>query len=39
MINLDNLIYSDRYIKEMIRRVERDLDDNYDNLSTPNIFL
>ena len=39
MINLDELIYSYRYIKEMIRRVERDLDDNYDNLSTPNIFL
>ena len=38
MINLDELIYSYRYVKEMIRRVERDLDDNYDNLSTPEIY-
>ena len=38
MINLDELIYSYRYIKEMIRRVERELDDNYGNLSTPEIY-
>ena len=38
MINLDELIYSYRYIKGMIRRVERDLDDNYGNLSTPEIY-
>ena len=37
MINLDELIYSYRYIKGMITRVEKDLDDNYDNLSTPEI--
>lgn len=38
MINLDELIYSYRYVKGMIRRVERELDDNYDNLSTPEIY-
>ena len=38
MINLDELIYSYRYIKGMITRVERELDDNYDNLSTPEIY-
>ena len=38
MINLDELIYSYRYIKGMVRRVEKDLDDNYDNLSTPEIY-
>ena len=38
MINLDELIYSYRYIKGMIRRVEKDLDDNHDNLSTPEIY-
>ena len=38
VINLDELIYSYRYIKGMIRRVERDLDDDYDNLSTPEIY-
>ena len=37
MINLDELIYSYRYIKGMIERVERELDDNYGNLSTPEI--
>ena len=38
MINLDELIYSYRYIKGMITRVEKDLDDNHDNLSTPEIY-
>ena len=38
MINLDELIYSCKYIKGMIRRVEKDLDDNYGNLSTPEIY-
>ena len=38
MINLDELIYSYRYIKEMIERIERDLDDNHDNLSTTEIY-
>ena len=38
MINLDELIYSYRYIKGMIERVEKDLDDNQDNLSTPEIY-
>lgn len=37
MINLDELIYSYRYVKGMINRIEKDLDDNYDNLSTPEI--
>lgn len=37
MINLDELIYSYKYIKGMIRRVERELDDNFDNLSNPEI--
>lgn len=37
MINLDELIYSYRYVKGMIRRVERELDDTYDNLSTNEI--
>lgn len=39
MINLDELIYSYRYIKGMIRRVERELDERelYDNLSTNEI--
>ena len=37
MINLDELIYSYRYVKGMIERVERELDDNYDNLSTLEI--
>lgn len=37
MINLDELIYSYRYIKGMVRRVERELDDTYDNLSTNEI--
>lgn len=38
MINLDELIYSYRYIKGMIGRVERELDDTYDNLSTNEIY-
>ena len=38
MINLDELIYSYRYIKGMIKRVEKELDDNYDNLSNPEIY-
>ena len=38
MINLDELIYSYRYIKGMVRRVEKDLDDNHDNLSTTEIY-
>lgn len=38
MINLDELIYSYRYIKGMVKRVEKDLDDNHDNLSTPEIY-
>ena len=38
MINLDELIYSYRYIKGMVRRVEKELDDNYDNLSNPEIY-
>ena len=37
MINLDELIYSYKYIKGMVRRIEKELDDNYDNLSTPEI--
>ena len=38
MINVDDLIYSYRSIDGMVRRVQRDLDDNYDNLSTPEIY-
>ena len=38
MINLNELIYSYRYIKGMVRRVEKELDDNYDNLSNPEIY-
>lgn len=38
MINLDELIYSYKYIKGMVRRVEKDLDDNYGNLSNPEIY-
>ena len=38
MINLDELIYSYRYIKRIIRRVEKDLDGNHDNLSTTEIY-
>lgn len=38
MINLDELIYSYKYIKGMIRGVEKDLEDNYGNLSTPEIY-
>ena len=38
MINLDELIYSYRYIKGMITRVKKDLDDNYGNLSTTEIY-
>ena len=38
MINLDELIYSYRYIKGMVRRVVKDLDDNHDNLSTTEIY-
>ena len=38
MVNLDELIYSYRYVKEMVRRVEKDLDDNYGNLSNPEIY-
>lgn len=37
MINLDELIYSYKYIKGMVKRVERELDDNYGNLSNPEI--
>lgn len=38
MINLNELIYSYRYIKRIIERIERDLDDNHDNLSTTEIY-
>ena len=38
MINLDELIYSYRYIKRMVIRVEKDLDDNHHNLSTTEIY-
>lgn len=38
MINLDELIYSYRYIKGMVRRVEKDLDNNHDDLSTIEIY-
>lgn len=38
MINLDELIYSYRYIKGMVRRVEKDLDNNHDDLSTTEIY-
>lgn len=38
MINLDELIYSYKYVKGMIRGVEKDLEDNYGNLSTPEIY-
>ena len=38
MINLDELIYSYRYVKGMVRRVERELDDDYGNLSTLEIY-
>ena len=38
MINLDELIYSYKYIKGMIKRIEKDLDDKYDNLSTSEIY-
>ena len=38
MINLDELIYSYKCIKGMIRGVEKDLEDNYGNLSTPEIY-
>ena len=37
-VNFNELIYSYRYIKGMIKRVKKDLDDNYDNLSTPEIY-
>lgn len=37
MINLDELIYSYRYVKGMVKRIEKELDDNYDNLSNPEI--
>lgn len=33
MTNLDALIYSYKYVKEMIKRIEKDSDDKYDNLS------
>lgn len=39
MINLDELIYSYKYIKGMIKRIEKDLDDDtYDNLSATEIY-
>lgn len=38
MINLDELIYSYKYIKGMIKKIEKDLDDNHDNLSTTEIY-
>ena len=40
MTNLDELIYSYKYIKGMIEKIEKDLDDNpdtYDNLSINDI--
>ena len=37
MINLDELIYSYRYVKGMVKRIEKELDDNFDNLSNPEI--
>ena len=39
MTNLDELIYSYKYIKGMIKRIEKDLDDDtYDNLSATEIY-
>lgn len=40
MINLDELIYSYKYIKGMIKRIKKDLDDKdlYDNLSATEIY-
>ena len=37
-VNFNELIYSYRYIKGMIKRVKKELDDNYGNLSTPEIY-
>lgn len=38
MINLDELIYSYKYIKGMIEKIKKDLDDTYDNLSATEIY-
>lgn len=40
MINLDELIYSYKYIKGMIEKIKKDLDDKdtYDNLSVNDIY-
>lgn len=39
MTNLDELIYSYKYIKEMIKRIEKDFDDGtYDNLTPSEIY-
>lgn len=39
MINLDELIYSYKYIKGMIKRIEKDFDDGtYDNLTPSDIY-
>lgn len=38
MTNLDSLIYSYKYIKGMIKRIEKDSDDKYDNLSATEIY-
>lgn len=39
MINLDELIYSYKYIKGMIEKIKKDLDDDtYDNLSATEIY-
>jgi hypothetical protein len=39
MTNLDELIYSYKYIKGMIKRIEKDLnDDVYDNLTPSEIY-
>lgn len=39
MTNLDELIYSYKYIKEMIKRIEKDFDDGtYNNLTPSEIY-
>lgn len=38
MTNLDSLIYSYKYIKGMIKRIEKDSDDKYNNLSVTEIY-
>ena len=39
MINLDELIYSYRYVKGMVKRIKKELnDDTYDNLTPSEIY-